>query len=92
MNSFLKLLCLAIISLTTAAPLKAQEFPSRPLKIIVPFAPGASTDMLTRLVADRLSPRLKQPVVVENRIGAGGNIGAVEAAPGKPARHVVTGI
>ncbi|MFZ4482202.1 MAG: tripartite tricarboxylate transporter substrate-binding protein, partial [Rhodoferax sp.] len=84
MNFFLKMLWLAIISLTTATPLKAQEFPSRPLKMIVPFAPGASTDMLTRLVADRLSPRLRQPVVVENRIGAGGNIGADFVAKAAP--------
>lgn len=76
MHRFLKPLWLALLTLAASVPLQAQEFPNKPLKIIVPFAPGASTDMLTRLVADRLTPRLKQPVVVENRTGAGGNIGA----------------
>lgn len=52
----------------------AQEFPSRPVKIIVPFPPGGATDALARLAADGLSPRFAQPVVVENRPGAGGGI------------------
>lgn len=58
---------------TTAS---AQEFPSRPLRIVVPFAPGGSTDVLARMVGKSLSERLKQPVVIENRPGAGGNVGA----------------
>lgn len=76
MHRFLKPLWLALLTLAVAVPLQAQEFPDRPLKIIVPFAPGASTDILTRLMAEQLTPRLKQPVMVENRTGAGGNIGA----------------
>ena len=54
----------------------AQDFPSRPLRMIVPYPPGALTDTLGRAIADRLATALKQPVVVENRAGAGTLVGA----------------
>ena len=62
----------------------AQEFPSRPFKIIVPFAPGGSTDVLARMVGKHLGERTKQPVVIENRPGAGGNVGADAVAKSAP--------
>jgi tripartite-type tricarboxylate transporter receptor subunit TctC len=55
---------------------QAQDYPSRPLRFIVPYPPGALTDVLARALADRLGTALKQPVVVENRAGAGTLIGA----------------
>jgi len=58
----------------------AQEFPSKPLHLIVPYPPGASTDILGRLVGAKLSASLGQPVIVENRAGASGNIGSAYVA------------
>jgi tripartite-type tricarboxylate transporter receptor subunit TctC len=63
-----------------AFPLAAQDWPDRPLSMIVAFGAGGGTDTLARLVADPLSQNLGQPVVVENRPGAGGTIGADAAA------------
>jgi len=62
----------------------SQQFPSKPLKIIIPFATGGPTDTMTRLLATKLGDELKQKVVPENRPGAGGNIGADFVAKSQP--------
>ncbi len=62
----------------------AVKFPERPIRIIVPFSAGGSTDILARMTADTLSARFKQPVVVENRPGASGNIGMGAVAKAAP--------
>ncbi len=65
---------------TLGAVALAQSFPSRPIKLIVPFPPGGPTDTASRIVGQRLAERLKQPVVVENRAGASGSIAAAAVA------------
>src|ERR1043165_9547986 len=62
----------------------AQDYPTRTVKIIVPFAAGGSADVVPRIVADWLSRRWGQAVIVENRTGAAGNIGADAAAKADP--------
>jgi tripartite-type tricarboxylate transporter receptor subunit TctC len=68
---------IAVAFLALAATLAhAQSWPTRPIKLVVPFPAGGPTDVLSRVVAERLSAHVKQPVVVENKPGAGGSIGA----------------
>lgn len=62
----------------------ADKYPSHAIRVIVPFAPGGSTDIIARLVTQRMSQELGQPMVVENKGGAGGAIGAAEAAKAAP--------
>ena len=68
----------------TSAAVAADAYPNKPIRVIVPFAPGGSTDIIARLVTTRMSQELGQPMVVENKAGAGGAIGATEAARAEP--------
>jgi tripartite-type tricarboxylate transporter receptor subunit TctC len=72
------------------APLVAQQFPVQPIKLICPFAPGPSIDALTRSVAQSMSKSMNVSVVVENKAGAGGTLGAVEVAAAKPNGYTLT--
>jgi tripartite-type tricarboxylate transporter receptor subunit TctC len=72
------------------APARAQAaYPERPIRGIVPFSPGGASDILARLYADHLGRALHQPVVVENRPGAGGNIGIQAAVQSRPDGHTI---
>jgi len=66
---------LALTALSASAQTAAPAWPAKPVRIVVPYGPGSSPDVLVRLLGERLSPRLGQPVIVENRVGAGGNVG-----------------
>ena len=66
-----------------------QDWPARPVRFILPFPPGGGTDILGRLIAERLSASLGQPVVTENRGGAGGNVGAEAAARSAPDGYTI---
>jgi tripartite-type tricarboxylate transporter receptor subunit TctC len=74
----------AALALPGAAPAQAQAYPVRPIKIVVPFPPGGPTDGMARIISDRLSAVLGQPIVVENRGGAGGGIGGKFVAEAEP--------
>ena len=68
----------------TAAPAAADDWPSRPIQIIVPFGAGGAADIIARLVGDKLAAALGQPVIIEDKPGAGGNIGAATVARANP--------
>ena len=82
-------LALAAAALT-ARPASAQAaWPARALRLVVPFAPGGTTDVVGRIVAERLALRLGEPVVVENRPGAGATLGAQQVARAEPDGHTL---
>ena len=82
----------AFIALTLIAPLapaRAHTFPSRPIRLIVPFPPGGSTDVAARIMADKMGASLGQPVIVENVGGAGGSIGVGRLARATPDGYTI---
>ncbi|MFO1325638.1 MAG: tripartite tricarboxylate transporter substrate-binding protein [Burkholderiales bacterium] len=93
MNRFRPLLLLlaAFLASLPAAPLAVAQdaWPAKPIRLIVPFPPGAGTDTVARFVAQKLAETMKATVVVENRTGAGGAIGAAEAAGATPDGHTL---
>ena len=77
---------LVLLIAAQAAPLGAQSYPNKPIRLILPFPPGGATDILGRIIGQKLSERLGQPVVAENRPGGAGNIGLEATAKGEARR------
>jgi tripartite-type tricarboxylate transporter receptor subunit TctC len=75
---------LLFLMLAGALAANAQDYPGKPVRVIDPFSPGGSTDVLARITAAKLTERLRQSFVVENRAGGGGNIGADVVAKSRP--------
>lgn len=75
---------LAGMAMVLALPVAAQDYPAKPIRIVVPFGPGTATDIVARTVGAQLSSRTGQPVVIENKPGAEGQIGAQAAATAAP--------
>src|ERR1700759_427532 len=75
---------LSALLLLASAPMAAAEYPERPITIVVPYTPGGTVDLLARALAPKLTEAWKQQIVVDNRPGAGGSVGAefVAKAPG----------
>lgn len=80
----------AVLAALAASDLLAQSYPNRPLKLIVPYSAGTTTDVLGRLYALKLGELLRQPIVVENRAGAGGNIAGEAVARAAPDGYTIT--
>src|SRR6266480_5694504 len=81
-----------VAGLAAAAPLRgvrAAPYPERTITLIVPFAPGGSTDILARIVSEHLQRSLRQSVIIENRTGASGNIGTAAVARSAPDGHTL---
>ncbi|MEO8653090.1 MAG: tripartite tricarboxylate transporter substrate binding protein [Ramlibacter sp.] len=89
MRLLFKALGMILLVMGTILSAHAQQFPTKPMKIVVPFAPGGSTDVMARIVAEGLSTRLKEQVIVDNKAGAGGNIGADAVAKSPPDGHTL---
>lgn len=82
MQVFRRIALALLLLLPFAASPQAQDYPNKPVKIVVPYPPGGSNDVLARILAQRLSEDLKQQFIVENRAGANGNVGANSVATG----------
>ena len=82
---------IAAMMLIGAAAAHAQSYPTRPITAIVPFAGGSASDVVSRILFDRMSKSLGQPIIVENRPGAGGNSGTADAAKAAPDGYTIVG-
>jgi len=83
------LLALSIAAAALPGVASAQAYPNKPVRLVVPFAPGGTTDLLARIISEKMGATLGQVVIVENKAGAGGAIGAAEVARAQPDGYVL---
>ncbi len=81
---------IAVIFAATGSPAHAESFPSKPVKLIVPWPPGGSTDVTLRVLAQTTAKYLGQPIIIENRPGAGGSLGVVALQTAQPDGYTIT--
>jgi len=77
------------VAMGLAAPVQAQSFPSKPIRLVIPFAPGGVVDLTARQIGPKLSEAIGQPVLIENRSGAGGTLAADHVAKSAPDGHTL---
>jgi len=80
----MRFLALLLVSFALVGEMRAQEWPVRPVRIIVPFPPGGAADAMPRMVAEKLAEKWKQPFVIEHRVGASGSVGAELVSRAEP--------
>ena len=88
-DSVTRLLSCALFSFFFSCGVNAQAWPSKPVRVIIPFAPGGPTDIIARIAGQKLAEILGQPMVIESRAGAGGNIGTAAVAKSAPDGYTV---
>jgi tripartite-type tricarboxylate transporter receptor subunit TctC len=82
---------IAAAAMLTGQPASAQPYPNHPITVIIPFAGGSASDVVSRIMFDKMSRSMGQPIVIENRPGAGGNIGTAAAAKATPDGYTLVG-
>ena len=82
---------MALAVIAGAGPAWAEDYPTRSITAIIPFAGGSASDVVSRILFDKMSKLMGQPIVVENRPGAGGNIGTADAARAAPDGYTLLG-
>src|SRR5262245_16429303 len=82
---------LALALIFSGGTAQAQTYPSRPITVIIPFAGGSASDVVSRILLDKMSKNMGQPIVVENRPGAGGNSGTLQGARAAPDGYTLIG-
>ena len=78
-----------LVGVPVRAQLDASSYPNRPVRVIVPYPPGGGADILARILSEKLTTRWGQPITIENRSGAGGNVGTEAVAVAAPDGYVM---